>query len=369
MKYVLLVVLVTCAAGVFVYWRKQSPGETKATSPRITPKGELDPQNLKITTASESDERAARLLPTKGSEDVSSLLVRPQIPPGGEPKFGPLEAVQWVIDISATPEGAFKRSQVLGVFDGDWREQNGQPAIYGRAAADKTWSYIDAADAPDEYDQLALGLELKSIWAVPPPEPRLNEIAQAAETAAKRLGAAGTTLRLPVKTAVARARELEALHQELEDARAVVLLAAPEGKTFDGNAIWDVMMCLGLRWGDMDLFHWENNDHSLGDDHLFSVSSSTAPGYFLPEEIAAGRLHVGNLVFDFSIPRSADPKVVLEGMLAAATYAQKRLGGELVDGEGGDLNPDVLRKHVADVAARLTRAGFPPGHSATMSLF
>ncbi|MBI5543643.1 MAG: hypothetical protein HY901_07135 [Deltaproteobacteria bacterium] len=374
MKYGLVVILVICAAGL-MYWlkRKNQPApesaDAKTPSPYVDPKDWLDSRNLGIRTASQADERAARLLPMKGTEDVSSLLVRPKLAPEEEPDYGPREAVEWVIDIAAGHDGVFKRSQILAVFDRSWREKNGLPTIYGRATADKKWTYVDAAGVPDDYDQLALGVDLKPDCPEPLTESRLNEIVRATEAAAKRLGAASTKTRLPAKVAADRARELDALLREHEDARAVVLLAAPEGKTFDGKTIWDALMSLGLRWGDMDEFHWENNDRSRGDDHLFSVSSSTEPGYFLPEEIAAGRLHVSNLVFDFSIPRSADPKVVLEGMLAAATYAQKRLGGALVDGEGGDLNPDVLRNQVANITARLTKAGFPPGHDATMRLF
>lgn len=375
MKYVVIAILVICVAGL-VSWltmarakNKSATGsaEAKMPSPDVDPSGWLDARNMMIATASESDERAARVLPMKGSEDVSSLLVRPKLPPAEEPDYGPREAVEWVIDIAGGQDGVFKRSQILGVFDRDWCERNGRPTIYGRAVANKKWTYVDAAGVPDDYDQLALGFDFVS--REPLTESRLNQIAQAADAAAKRVGASTTKARLPVKAAADRARELDALLREFEDARAVVLLAAPEGKTFDGKAIWDVMMCLGLHWGDMDEFHWENDSRSRGDDHLFSVSSGTAPGYFLPEEITAGRLHVGNLVFDFSIPRSAEPKVVLEGMLAAASYAQKRLGGELVDGEGADLKPEVLRKQVADITARLIKAGFPPGHHDTMRLF
>ena len=61
--------------------------------------------------------------------------------------------------------------------------------------------------------------------------------------------------------------------------------------------------------------------------------------------------------------------MVVEGMLAAATYAQKRLGGDWVDGEGADLKPDALRKHVAEVAGRLKKAGLAPGHPATLKVF
>jgi hypothetical protein len=56
-------------------------------------------------------------------------------------------------------------------------------------------------------------------------------------------------------------------------------------------------------------------------------------------------------------------------MLAAATYAQQRLGGTLVNQAGEPLQSDALRKQVANATERLTKAGFLPGHIATLRLF
>jgi cell division protein ZipA len=219
-----------------------------------------------------------------------------------------------------------------------------------------------AAGVPEEYDRLALAVDLTSVWGGRPTEARLNQIAAATGVAAKRLGAGSSTARLQAKAGANRAERLEALKEELEDARATILLAAPEGATFDGKVIWDVMLCLGLRWGDMDEFHWENDEQSPGDDHLFSVFTGTAPGYFLPEQIAAGQLHVGNLVFEFSIPRSADPEVVVEGMLAAATYAQKapwrRTGRRRRSGSPGRY-PAAVREDDQRRSERGRLAGWP----------
>ena len=96
--------------------------------------------------------------------------------------------------------------------------------------------------------------------------------------------------------------ELQQLKLATDD-QVVLVLRAPTGKQFDGKLIWDVMKCLKLRWGDMDCFHWRNPS-SFGDDYLFSVETSTSPGYFLPEEISADRVHVDDLVFVYSVPRS-----------------------------------------------------------------
>ena len=127
-------------------------------------------------------------------------------------------------------------------------------------------------------------------------------------------------------------------------------------------------MSLGLKWGDMDIFHWPN-DSDNGDDSFFSVWTSSPPGYFLPEEIAADRLHTADLIFGFSIPRNAAPKSVFASMVKAAEYARQRLGGELLDGNGHALDAGATEKEISAIEQRLNAAGFPPGSQRTLHLF
>src|SRR5262249_15826044 len=130
------------------------------------------------------------------------------------------------------------------------------------------------------------------------------------------------------------------------------------------KAIWDVMLCLGLQWGDMDLFHWENPGIH-GDDHLFSVWTSTPPGYFFPEEIAADRVQSHDLIFGFSIPRTFQPELIFDSMTKAIRYAQKRLGGRLVDIEGNPFSEQTELSKIRNVVKQLRNAGFEPGTSDT----
>lgn len=128
------------------------------------------------------------------------------------------------------------------------------------------------------------------------------------------------------------------------------------------------MLCLGLKWGDMDCFHWENPTKE-GDSYFFSVGTSTPPGYFLPDEIAAGRVQVDDLIFVFSIPRCRAPLKVFEAMVKAVEYSQKRLGGEINDESGKRAKIDELRKRIVDTERQLREAGFAPGAHDTMRLF
>ena len=128
------------------------------------------------------------------------------------------------------------------------------------------------------------------------------------------------------------------------------------------------MLCLGLAYGDGDLFHWINNSN-FGDDLFFTVETSTAPGYFIPERMATGKGDVADLIFGFSIPRSADPVVVFDSTANAVEYAQQRFGGEIVLESGESFDRDAERAKIADVVRKLREAGFVPGESATLRVF
>jgi cell division protein ZipA len=107
----------------------------------------------------------------------------------------------------------------------------------------------------------------------------------------------------------------------------------------------------------------------VGDDHWFSVETSTPPGYFLPEEIAANRVHTTDLVFAFSVPRCAAPVEVFEAMIEAAQYARRRLGGTIRDGDGKPVDLDALRSDIQTVEGCLRDLGIPCGSDAALRLF
>jgi cell division protein ZipA len=149
---------------------------------------------------------------------------------------------------------------------------------------------------------------------------------------------------------------------------ALIVLQAPARARFDGRRVWDALGALGLEWGDMDVFHWPNPTE-LGDDALFDVWTSTPPGYFLPEEIQAGRLHVEDLVFGFRIARCPDPHAVLSQMVEAARFAQRQLGGRLLDEHEQPYDETAGQAQVRQVLDRLAQAGLRPGESTTLRLF
>jgi len=137
----------------------------------------------------------------------------------------------------------------------------------------------------------------------------------------------------------------------------------------NGMKVWDVLQSVGLRWGDGDLFHWENPSRDYGDDQLFSVWTTTDPGYFLPESIKAGEMNPDNLIFGFSIPRDADPENVFEAMVKAIKYCQKRLGGKILDQNGQPFDEASERKAVLSIIKKMNDKGIKPGSDKALMMY
>jgi cell division protein ZipA len=278
--------------------------------------------------------------------------------------------VDW--SVSATfPKGTtLEKAVLLGGFDKKWLQKHGRPQIYGKAATDGHWTFVQAGDAPDFYTELAFAWRLvedSEETAQPTSATDLASHLSALRNRLSVLGEPDLTPSATPETAVQTARGLVELKTTC-DRQAVIVLRATPDSPFDGRKIWDVMMSLGLRWGDMDIFHWTNTSDN-GDDSFFSVWTSTPPGYFLPEQIAADRVKTADLIFGFSIPRCAAPQSVFSSMVKAAEYTKQRLGGELLNGDRHPLDVAGQQKEISVIEERLKAAGFQPGLQSTLYIF
>lgn len=378
MKTVLVLAGILLVVSVLVYCLTRSTNQPEAIATKTANEeakalvGSLDPKNLMITTAEQSRKRVLALgLSLKGSEDVSGMLIRPKVNQGGKTdEYPPDESTEWIVDISVPDGTILKRETILNVFNQDWRNKHYYSEIYGHSPETKKWTFVRAADVPQTYDKLAIGVPLAGVGvSTPMTVEALKNVFSAITDAAKELKGATCKARSTEKPAAEKSTKIFGLIEKYEDEEALIVLDAG-GKTFEGKDIWDTMMSLGLNWGDGDLFHWENEQDNAGDDHLFSVATHSGPTawYFIPEHIAEGKFKAGDLVFSFSIPRSADPLRVFDNMLKAAKYAQKRLGGTLEGPDGTRLDEQVIRNRLQKVVEDLTSAGFPPGAHRTMTI-
>lgn len=328
--------------------------------------------DLALVPESASRHRADLLPPP--SENVRHILGELDLPAepadGSTREYLPTAAVSWIVDVRLAGDPPLDPKAIAAAFDQEWRSEFGRFMAYGRDVKTGRWTYLISADGPERVDQLKLAFDF--IDPLDPEAPPSDErrFEQRLEQIAARLQPLGQPTVTP-NASPAEAAERALLLSEIRDTcdvTACLILQAPAGKRYDGRQVWDALLCLGLEWGDMDCFHCRNRS-DLGDDSFFSVETSTPPGYFLPERVAAGELHVADLVFVYSVPRCARPVEVFDAMARAVQYCQSRLGGTLMNEEGEPADLAALRAQIAAVADRLHAAGFSPGGDAALQLF
>ena len=328
-----------------------------------------------LVRSSESRARAARLLPLKGSEDARYLLVRPTLPrpPAASARkthdIVPDADIDWVIDVFLPNGAPLTTEQIDAAFSRERLRQMGADQLYGFSVEEQRWDFVHIRKIPTRWTRLAVAKELLATYRdnpQPESEASLLQFFESVRAGAARLHV--TEMRARTKPAMAADRARSYFEcWKAAGREAVVALQATRGSTFEGRKIWDVMYSLGLEWGDGDLFNWL--DSPEGGDSLFSVSTTTQPGYFFPEQIAAGTVRTNDLVFSFSIPRDLAPDATLTEMLKAARYAQKRLGGVLLNAEGRPFDEQAERAAIAGVVAHLRQAGLQPGTAAALRIF
>lgn len=168
-----------------------------------------------------------------------------------------------------------------------------------------------------------------------------------------------------IGSAIQKAKRLVSMYQEFNRDAIIVLQS---DKQFDGIKMWDALQSVGLNWGDGDLFHWRN-EKDFGHDQHFSVWTTTEPGYFLPEDVKDGNMNPQNLVFGFSIPRSADPKNVFKIMLTAVEYCQKRLGGQILNKDMQPFNVEKERSEMIELLEKMKSKGINAGSNGALRMF
>jgi cell division protein ZipA len=292
----------------------------------------------------------------------------PPAPPE-ERDYGPDEAVEWTLDLAFAGPVVVTTEEVDAAFPRE-RIRRAGFTLYGIPADAARWTYVRAKGSPALWRAVALSTDIVDPSAEDGAPASMDDLRSFhTDVACQALGLRGARVctREPAEAAASRAqRYADARRDANRDA--VVVLRAPPGSEFDGRKVWDTLCSLGLEWGNMDLFHW-NNPSDVGHDVLFSAWTSTPPGYFLPEEVRAGRLRVEDLVFGFHVARSGDPHGVLSQMIEGARFVRDRLGGRLEDEEGNAYDETAGHAAVRFVLERLAQADLRPGDDTTLRIF
>jgi cell division protein ZipA len=121
-----------------------------------------------------------------------------------------------------------------------------------------------------------------------------------------------------------------------------VLNIIPEqGQVFTGSHLLPTLLTLGLRHGELSIFHRHEQISGNG-NILFSLASATEPGIFELDRMESQQFH--GLTLFFPVPGPTHPTNALNLMVQTAKRLAHILGGRLCDDKRQYLNENALEK-------------------------
>jgi cell division protein ZipA len=330
-----------------------------------------------ISSRSQTNERVRSLNLDEASEDASYILDTNKLvfskikkETHKQTDYKPDSKIEWTINLKLVNGGKFTQEDLIKLFDLTWRE-NYSSTIYGHLISQKRWTYALGTDKSEFFDGIQIGVNILEVFNEENSNYDSKKLERYISELEKRIQKYPLKLSIEpteqIVKAIEKGKKLVQLNHEFNEDAIIVLKS---DNTFKGTLAWDALLCVGLKWGDGDLFHWENNQVAgYGDQTFFSVWTTTEPGYFLPENIKDGQMNPKDLVFGFQIPRSADPQNIFNAMINSVKYCQKRLGGTILDKNGQPFNEVEEKKHLSEIIERMKAKGLTPGSENVLILF
>lgn len=115
---------------------------------------------------------------------------------------------------------------------------------------------------------------------------------------------------------------------EIDPEVIVVSVVMPEGGAIAGAALLPTLLTLGLRYGEMNIFH-RHEDNAGNGKVTFSLANMMNPGTFDLDEIES--FSTQGLTLFMTLPNAADPFSVFENMMQAAKQLALEFNAQLLD--------------------------------------
>lgn len=357
MKLIIIAALVLIVlAIVFLVNKRGEPNDEVYFAPSSFGDSRVSNLNLK-----QKPDRDLRIL------DTAKIEFPEELKSEKKDEYRGVYELQWIVDIVPPEDFLFNKEEFLKVFDYEWRTTFASE-FYAHFPSAKKWSFAISGGSPEQFDSLELAVDLASRFR-DEGDLTAERLQAYLDELDRRLDSFKVNMdvvpRESLESAVKRSKALRAIQEGLDHDFVVVLKADSKFRSKD---VWNTLVDMGLEWGDGDVFHWQNRESEIGGDNFFSVWTTTKPGYFLPEDVAKGKMKPGDLVFGFSIPRSADPIGVYEILMEGVEHCQSELGGMLLDGDGEPFNKREYRKRIEEVIKMAHKHGFELGQGVIMRL-
>lgn len=356
MKYIIIagLILIIAAVSVIAYKKKDSEGKIVFVPSSVS---EARVSNLKLKQVPDID---------LGILDVKKIKFPSKLESESNDNYRSNPQLEWIVDIIPPQGFYFKKDQFLAVFDYEWRTKL-EAEFYAYFPSTKQWSFAISADSLEYFDSLELAVNLAPVFEER--EITVEVLNLYLAELNKRLASFDAKMKITPRESPERAvKRSKSLRQLQHDLNLDIMIVLQADSKFNSTDFWNTLVNLGLKWGDGDLFHWMNDEHEIGDENFFSVWTSTDPGYFLPEDIVAEQMQPRDLIFGFSVPRSADPVAVYETMLQAVDYCQSKLGGKILDENGLPFDKEKYKAQIDELIKKMSENGFEQGQGVILRL-
>jgi cell division protein ZipA len=151
--------------------------------------------------------------------------------------------------------------------------------------------------------------------------------------------------------------DLQDDEQESDDAAEieeviVINIFAPEGQTFSGIELLQLVLNCGMRYGDMDIFHRHEEGFDRGRVQ-FSMANAIEPGTFDLDTM--GESNCPGVSFFMGLPGPKNSMKAFDFMLETAQALVRNLGGELRDERRSPMSEQTIahcRQRIRDFERR-----------------
>lgn len=137
-------------------------------------------------------------------------------------------------------------------------------------------------------------------------------------------------------------KKLEPLEPEV----LVVSIVMPEGQVISGAALLPTLLTLGLRYGDMDIFH-RHQDNAGNGKVTFSLANIMNPGTF--DLDALETFSTCGLTFFMTLPNAGDAFEVFEHMIGAAKQISTEFGAQLLDDKRSVMTKQTEQHYMSKI--------------------
>jgi|GEM_PF-569856 len=149
-----------------------------------------------------------------------------------------------------------------------------------------------------------------------------------------------TAIEEPLKTE--KKQSLEPLEPEV----LVVSVVMPQGEVISGAELLPILLTLGLRYGDMDIFH-RHQDNAGNGKVTFSLANIMNPGTF--DLDALENFSTCGLTLFMTLPNAGDAFEVFDHMLGAAKQISLEFGAQLLDDKRSVMTKQTEQHYMSKI--------------------